>query len=113
FYLLMMALGAAAAAIAAHAGATLAVQFVAAALVGGGAVVAWHLLGGRRRLHARADLPLDVGERVHVQQWSADGTARVQYRGSDWDARFAGPGTPAPGEHVIRAIEGSRLLLGR
>ena len=120
FYLLMLALGTVAAAIAALLGASLPAQFIAAALVGGGAVVAWHLSGGRHRLLQRAErghkgdvAQLDVGERVQVKHWSADGTARVQYRGSSWDARFAGPGAPAPGEHVIRAVEGTRLLLGR
>ena len=120
FYLLMLALGAVAGAIVALFGASLPAQLIAAALVGGGAVVAWHLMGGRQRLLQRAArahrgdvAQLDVGERVQVQQWSSDGTTRVQYRGSSWDARYAGPGNPAPGEHVIRAVEGTRLLLGR
>ena len=42
FYLLMMALGLAAAAIAAHLGLSLNGQIVAAALVGGGSTALWH-----------------------------------------------------------------------
>ena len=47
FYLLMLALGSVAAAVAAHAGATGSGQFVAAALVGGGATAAWHFKRAR------------------------------------------------------------------
>jgi hypothetical protein len=43
FYLLMLALGCAAGALAAHAGAGATAQVVVAALLGGGATVAWHL----------------------------------------------------------------------
>jgi membrane protein implicated in regulation of membrane protease activity len=32
---------------------------------------------------------------VQVAQWNTDGTARVQYRGASWAARFLGQGEPA------------------
>ncbi|HEU4458897.1 MAG TPA: NfeD family protein [Methylibium sp.] len=115
FYLLMLALGAAAAALGAHAGLGGSAQLVAAALVGGGAVVAWHRLhrdrGDRVSTAANRDLNLDIGERVHVVEWRPDGSTTVEHRGSRWAARYAGADAPAPGEHVIQAIEGSRLLL--
>jgi membrane protein implicated in regulation of membrane protease activity len=117
FYLLMLALGAAAGAIAAHLGIGSVGQMACAALVGGGAVVAWHL---RRSRHPAAlpasvnpDVNLDIGGKVQVAQWHADGSARIHYRGAAWDARYVGPGAPAAGEHVIHAVEGSRLLLER
>jgi membrane protein implicated in regulation of membrane protease activity len=117
FYLLMLALGAAAGALAAHASMTLTAQLAIAALVGGGATVAWHLHRGRRPAALPAqvnpDVNLDVGSTVQVPQWQADGTARVPYRGSSWDARHVGGGAPQPGLHVIRAVEGTRLLLER
>lgn len=117
FYLLMLALGAAAAALAAHLKLPVTGQLVAAALVGGGAVVAWHLQRARQPAGAPAganrDVNLDIGERVHVDAWSDDGAARVMHRGAQWDARFAGAGTPQPGPHVIRAIEGTQLVLER
>jgi membrane protein implicated in regulation of membrane protease activity len=117
FYLLMLALGAAAAAICAHLGSGLSVQLVAAALVGGGAVVAWHLMRSHRSAalpaSADRDVNLDIGERVHVDQWDAEGNARVSYRGANWSAKYAGSGTPAPGLHVIGSIEGSQLRLER
>ena len=44
FYLLMLAIGLAAAAVAAHLGLPQTGQLVVAAIVGGGAVVGWHLV---------------------------------------------------------------------
>jgi membrane protein implicated in regulation of membrane protease activity len=117
FYLLMLALGAAAGALAAHAGAGLTTQLAAAALVGGGATVVWHLYRGKRPAALPADVNpdvnLDVGSTVQVPQWKPDGTARVPYRGSSWEARHVGGGAAQPGLHVIRAVEGTRLLLER
>ena len=115
FYLLMLAIGTVAAALAAHAGLSTTGQLVAAALIGGGAVVAWHLRRGRRPPALPAarnpDVQLDVGGLVHVEQWKADGTARVHYRGSGWDARHVGGGAAMPGDHVVRAVEGNQLML--
>jgi membrane protein implicated in regulation of membrane protease activity len=117
FYLLMLALGAAAAALSAHAGLGSTGQFLTAALVGGGAVALWHLRQLRRPPAAAAaanrDVNLDIGSVVHVPHWRADGSARVSYRGAGWDARFAGSGAPGAGDFVIRAVEGSRLVLDR
>ena len=115
FYLLMLALGLVAAALVTHAGGGLAAQLVVAAVVGGGAVTALHLRRGRQRPAAPAasnvDVLLDIGSRVHVAQWRTDGTARVQYRGAGWNARFVGDGAPQPGDHVIQAMDGNELLL--
>lgn len=117
FYLLMLALGVAAGAIAAHAGLGFSGQLVAAALVGGGAVAFWYLKRQRMPRAAAAganrDVNLDIGERVQVDAWQPDGSARVQYRGAQWSARFAGAGAPESGEHRIRGIDGSELLLDR
>ena len=115
FYLLMIALGAAAAALAAHAGLGFSVQLLVGALLGSGAVVFWHLRQGKAPRvppAANRDLNLDIGSRVHVSAWNADGTARVDYRGAAWTARYAGSDAPQAGEHVIRAVEGNELLLG-
>src|SRR6187455_326685 len=74
FYLLMLAIGLAAGALAAHAGAGTTVQLVTAALVGGGAVGAWHLKRGRQprgpAASANRDVNLDVGETLHVDAWN-------------------------------------------
>jgi membrane protein implicated in regulation of membrane protease activity len=117
FYLLMLALGAAAAAIAAHSGGGATAQLLVAAVVGGGAVAAWHLHRQRQPAappaEANRDINLDIGTRVQVGAWNADGTARVNYRGATWAARHDGTGTPQPGSHVIVAVQGSELMLKR
>jgi membrane protein implicated in regulation of membrane protease activity len=113
FYLLMLALGAAAGALAAHAGVGSQAQITVAAVVGGGAVVVWHFVRRLRPKTAPAesnrDVNIDIGQRLHVNAWDAEGTARVPYRGAQWAVRYAGEGAPAPGEHVIVALDGNEL----
>lgn len=114
FYLLMLALGLAAAALAAHAQLGFATQLMAAATVGFGSVTLWHLY--RRRaasLRPSDPVALDVGEKVHVVAWEADGTTRVQYRGAAWTAIFEGAQAPESGPHTIKRLQGNRLVLGR
>lgn len=114
FYLLMLGIGMAAGAVTAHAGTSTQVQLVVAAVVGGGAVAAWHLV---RRRHfagprgASTNLDFDAGERVHVDAWTADNTATVRYRGTVWTAVPA-DGTPhGTGPHRVRKVDGSRLVV--
>lgn len=114
FYLLMLGFGMAAGALAAHAGAATATQLVVAAVVGGGAVAAWHVV---RRKHfaggpgVNTNLNFDAGEAVQVDAWAADNTSSVRYRGTVWTAVPAG-GTPrGTGLHRVRAVDGSRLVL--
>lgn len=114
FYLLMLALGAATAALAAHAGLDFSLQMIMAAVIGGGAVTWWHRRQVRHpRVPAQANpnVNLDIGQSLDVLHWRADGTAEVKYRGAAWQARFIGNGSPNSGRHVIRAVEGSCLLL--
>ncbi|WP_019425300.1 hypothetical protein [Limnohabitans sp. Rim28] len=84
FYLLMLALGAAAGALVAMAGLGLNTQLVTAAIVGGlGAV----LLGQWRQRQTTTpqeaqDQHLDLGATVQVDAWDAQGTAQVKHRGA-------------------------------
>jgi len=115
FYLLMLALGMAAGAIASYLGFGVPMQIAIAAVVGGGATAVWHWRRATAVPEAPAaqnrDVNLDIGERVHVEQWTAERTTRVQYRGSTWEARLA-PGAPAGGgAHVVSAVEGNWLVL--
>lgn len=116
FYLLMIALGLAAGAVAAHLGLAESGQFLVAAIVAGGATVLWHWRRSSRRglpvSTARdRDVNLDIGERVHVAAWASDGTARVPYRGSTWQARLQPGALAEPGDHVVAAVEGNWLVL--
>lgn len=115
FYLLMLALGMAAGAIASYLGFGVPMQIAIAAVVGGGATAVWHWRRATAVPEAPAaqnrDVNLDIGERVHVAQWTAERTTQVQYRGSTWEARLA-PGAPAGGgAHVVSAVEGNWLVL--
>lgn len=117
FYLLMLAVGACAGALAAHLGLGETTQMVMAAIVGGTAVIALNRRRSRGLKAAPAasnpDMNLDIGQSVQVDAWSADGLAQVQYRGAAWQARFIGSAPARSGRHVIRAVEGSCLLLDR
>jgi membrane protein implicated in regulation of membrane protease activity len=115
FYMLMLALGCVAGALAAHAGLGFTGQLVAAALIGAGTTAMWHARRMRSPRSAPAesnrDVNLDIGQTLQVQAWDAEGTARVSYRGSAWNVQFQGPGSPAAGTHVIVAVQGNRLLV--
>ena len=115
FYLLMLAIGLAAAALAAHLGLSMQAQLVVAALVGGGAVVGWHLLRQRQPKELPAasnrDVNLDIGETVQVTRWGPDGTTVVKYRGAQWTAVPAPGAIPVAGPHRIREVVGSRLVV--
>ena len=111
FYLLMLALGCVAAGVGAYLGAGSLMQTLLAAGIGGSAVLAWHGLRSRPSTPS-TQLNLDVGQLVHVDQWQSDGTARVHYRGTLWSARYPqSDATPAPGVHVIQALDGNTLIL--
>jgi membrane protein implicated in regulation of membrane protease activity len=114
FYLLMLAIGLASAALAAHAGASTAVQLVVAAVVGGGAVIAWHLVRPRQPAgpaSANRDVNLDIGEVVHIDHWSDDGTASVKYRGANWTVVPVAGTVQTTGPHRVREVIGSRLVV--
>ena len=115
FYLLMMAIGLVAAAVAAHLGVSSTGQVIAAAVVGGGATALWHWKRASQPHSApvreNRDANLDIGERVFVTAWAADRTARVQYRGSGWTARLQPGAVEQAGAHIVSAVEGNWLVL--
>ena len=117
FYLLMLAIGAAAAALAAHAGMAHSAQMISGALVGLAAVAAWTWHKRRRpgdpSARAQRSVNLDVGETVLVQAWEPDGTAQVKYRGAAWTAVLAPGGEPLPGSYRVTELVGNRLLVER
>jgi membrane protein implicated in regulation of membrane protease activity len=115
FYLLMLAIGLAAGALAAHAGAATTIQIITAAVIGGGAVAGWHVKRGRQpagpTASANRDVNLDVGEIVHVEAWNPDGTATIRYRGANWTVVPEGGVVQTTGAHRVREVVGSRLVV--
>ena len=116
FYLLVIGLGAFAAALVAWLGGNEFVQ----AVVGGVVALAgtWYVHhvhhAGRADLNREGNF-LDRGQPVVLEGWAneAAGLARVRYRGSSWDARLAAADTrPAPGSTLyIDSQEGNTLVL--
>lgn len=119
FYLLMLALGLAAGALAAHLGLGATAQMILAALVGAVAVLGWHLLRRRRLaaqpgVQANPDVNPDIGQIVHIDAWDDDGMARIKYRGARWTASPPDfKNTGLPGHHRIVEVRGSQLLVER
>ncbi|MFT5591344.1 MAG: hypothetical protein ACI9ZF_003544 [Bradyrhizobium sp.] len=119
FYLLMIAAGAGAGAIAAYAGLDTPLQFLAAGVVGVGATIALNrskLGKGSRLVAARdPDINLDVGQMITIDLWQhpvgGRATARARYRGALWDVEYIGAEVPQAGVHEIREIRGSCLLV--
>jgi membrane protein implicated in regulation of membrane protease activity len=110
FYLLAVGVAVALGGVAAFAGASLPVQFVVAGALG----VALTMIAHRLRLSRATPPPqpsLDVGQSVRVETWNSDGTARVNYRGTNWDAELAAPDVPHAATMYIVATRGSRLIL--
>ena len=118
FYLLMLALGAAAGALGAHLGLGISTQIVLAALTGAATTFGWYRY--RRQsgsvttgVEGNRDVNLDIGETVQVQAWEPPGHAKVMYRGTQWDAHYQGQDSPQPGPHRIAALRGNTLELTR
>jgi len=123
FYLLMIALGAVAGALAAYAGLGTEVQLSAAAVVAALTAGGWYAWKRRRQqrlgdhplgTQSAPDLELDPVQVVQVSAWESDGTPHVSYRGAPWRARLKQPsGTTLPeaGTYRICAMQGNLLLL--
>lgn len=115
FYLLMLSLGVAGAAIAAHLGASVTVQLVAAAVLGGGCVVAWRSFKKHQPpalpAGANRDVNLDIGETLHIDAWNEDGTSSARYRGATWSVSLRPGAASGPGPYRIVEVIGSRLVV--
>src|SRR4030095_1597859 len=88
FYLLAVGIAVALGGVAAWLGAGEPIQFTVAGVLG----VVLTIIAHRWRL-ARATPPaqpsFDVGQSVRVTTWNPDGSARVAYRGTHWNAEIA------------------------
>lgn len=118
FYLLMLSFGFVAAAMAAHAGATMAIQLVVAATFSSGSVIAWRLYRKSTSNEVSANTNqsgnLDVGETIQIDAWRPDGTSTVKYRGANWSVATLEDAAPlAAGRYRIVEVVGSRLIVKR
>lgn len=112
FYLLIVALACVVGGLVAVAGLDIGWQWGIAAVVeviGTMLVVRW-----KRTHQAQPKLSnnLDVGQRVSVIEWRPDGSARVAYRGTQWDAVLDSATTPRREQMVIVEMRGAQLVLG-
>jgi membrane protein implicated in regulation of membrane protease activity len=109
-YLLFIGLSAILGALAAYAGVSMGWQvavFAAPAVVS----CIWGVPLTRRRRKAAA-ASLDIGQTVRFERWTSreTGLARVNYRGSQWDADVLGEVAGSEGEVLyIVATDGNRL----
>ena len=110
-YLLMAAVGAAAGGVLALMGGPEWAQFLAAALIAI-AGFSWLRQRGRSSIGAAEtpNLSFDVGQPVEVLERRPDGTARVFYRGTQWDAEIAPDAGDGP--YMILEVRGTHLVLG-
>ena len=110
FYLLALGIAFIVGGVAAWLGASTPVQLLVAGIL----ALAGSFVAHRWRLRHGTPLPqpsLDVGQQVHVHVWHPDGTARVGYRGTQWDAELADRGASRDRTMVIVATRGSTLLI--
>ena len=111
FYLLVVGIALAFGGAAAWFDASVPVQWLIAAALG---VIGTLMLQRWKRdlaLRTPAQPGLDIGQMVQVQSWGPEGTARVAYRGSTWDAELAATGVPQAKTMYIAATRGSVLIL--
>lgn len=117
FYLLLIALGLAAAGATAWLAGPMEWQLVIFGAVALAGLVVLRKTGvlKKREVDAQrnADVNLDIGQQVEVAAWKADGTAQVSYRGATWQADLTEGEAPQPGIHIIAAVRGNRLVLTR
>ena len=109
FYLLAVGVAFVAGGVAAWLGASVAVQMLIGGALGVALTMVAHRWRTRRALSAQA--PLDMGHSVQVLGWKDDGSARVNYRGTQWDAELAAPGDARAETMYIVGTRGSTLLI--
>lgn len=110
FYLLVLSIAVAVGGMAALLNASMPWQLVLSAL----AVIAGTIIVRRWKTTQAVDTgsaDLDAGQPVQILKWHENGSARVFYRGAEWDAEPESADMPRDGAFCIKAIRGSRLIL--
>jgi membrane protein implicated in regulation of membrane protease activity len=110
FYLLVVAIAMAVGGMAALLGGGMVWQLVLGAITG----VAGTIILRRWKSTLAVEMPnasLDIGQPVRVITWNDNGSARVFYRGAEWDAEAESSATPHDSSLYIVAVRGSALIL--
>ncbi len=110
FYLLMLSIALALGGVAAVLGFGVPAQLILSAVAG---VVGIAILRRSKSVSlAQPDSQsLDIGQPVQVVAWRENGSARVNYRGAEWDAELESADTPREGPLYIKAMRSSMLIL--
>lgn len=109
FYLLAVGVAFAVGGLAAWFGVSLPVQLIISGVLSVAGTMAAHRWRMRQLLPATP--PLDLGQSVRILEWKDDGSARVNYRGTQWDAELAAPGVARAETMYIVGTRGSTLLI--
>ena len=112
FYLLVVAIGLAVGGLTALLTAGIAWQLLLSAATG----IAGTVILRRWKSTQASEAPnasLDIGQPVKVLKWNEDGTARVNYRGAEWDAELESADIPHDATLYIATVRGSTLVLTR
>lgn len=119
FYLLMLGIALAAGGLTALSGASAEWQILVAAVVGTAVMFSLRKSKYGKMLKTDAardpNVNLDIGQRVAVDEWTtiAEGvsSARVMYRGAQWDIELAQGSIARPGSFIIREVRGNRFIV--
>jgi len=112
FYILVLSLAMALGGIVALAGMEIGMQLTLAGVAAVIGTVALRKFKGTQP-DVAANASLDIGQPVQVISWNSDGTARVRFRGADWDAEPESADTPRDVTLYIKATQGSKLILSQ
>ncbi|MDD5471346.1 MAG: hypothetical protein PHP05_05455 [Sideroxydans sp.] len=110
-YLFAIGLAFAYPALAEYNGADLNMQLAA---LGAGVVIHSLIVYGIRSLKgsgAPAKAPAEVGDKVEVIEWLDECSARVTYRGQEWQADKFDSRMPDAMQGTIHSVQGSRLVI--
>lgn len=110
-YCLAIAAGTGAGAVVALAGGNEVMQICAAAAVSLVATSIVTRIQRQRRVASRSDVGDAVGQLVSVVEWKTESTARVKYRGTDWDARLAEGAPHGQVSYRIAQQDGNTLII--
>ena len=110
FYLLMIAIAMAVGGSAALLGASMQWQLLLSALMAIVGTIFLRRWKGKQTKEV-VNASLDIGQQVKVIKWNDNGTARVFYRGAEWDAETESADTPREGTFYIGSVRGSSLIL--